>query len=319
MMTCVSTPLVVEARRGAYPESRHEVDVVVMGPDLKMLESHGDPHRPVLPRSASKPIQTLPLVESGAAEAFGLGDPELAIACASHGGEPDHVATVDGMLRRIGLGVDALECGAHPPTHEPSAHALVAEGRPHDARHNTCSGKHCGFLCVCRHLDLDPAGYIRPDHPLQRHHVTPALEQLCGLTLGNRTPAVDGCGIPLWEIPLDRLAVGWVSLRDRPAGPRLLAAMTAEPHVVAGTDRLDTRLMTEAGGRAAVKTGAEGVHCAVTDEGVAVAVKARDGATRAAEVAVTWILERLGVVGPQPPVVLRNWAGTEVGVVQVEV
>ncbi len=123
----------------------------------------------------------------------------------------------------------------------------------------------------------------------------------------------------MWRIPLDRLAVGWASLRDRPAGARLLEAMAAEPHLVAGTGLHDTRLMTEAGGRLVVKTGAEGVYGAVTDEGVAVALKVRDGATRAAEAAVTWMLERLGVIGPQQPVVLRNWAGTEVGTVRVVV
>ncbi len=315
----MDAPLVVEVRRGPHPESRHEVDVVVVDGDLQVQEFHGEPDRPVLPRSAAKPIQAIPLIESGAAAAFGSGDAELAVACSSHGGEPAHVAVVDAWLRRLGLGVDALECGASAPVHPPSERALVAAGRPPDARHNTCSGKHCAFLCVCRHLDLDPSGYIRAEHPLQRRHVTPALEQLCGVTLRGETPAVEGCGIPVWRIPLDRLAVGWASLRDRPAGARLLEAMAAEPHLVAGTGLHDTRLMTEAGGRLVVKTGAEGVYGAVTDEGVAVALKVRDGATRAAEAAVTWMLERLGVIGPQQPVVLRNWAGTEVGTVRVVV
>lgn len=306
--------LIVEVLRGDRIESRHLVDVVVVDASGSVVDGWGDPGRQVLARSALKPIQALPLAESGAADAWSVTEEELAIACGSHGGEPAHVAVVEAWLDRLGLDIGHLECGAHAPTHKPSAAALVVEQRFFDARHNNCSGKHCGFLCVCTHLDLPTGGYVAPEHRLHADHVTPAVEELCGLSLKDQIPTVDGCGIPVWSIPLVRLAAGWAALPSRPGGRRLLDAMTARPEMVAGTGRACTALMVEGAGRIAVKPGAEGVYCAVDlDSGVAVALKAHDGARRASEAVIAWVLGRLGVIGEQAPTMIRNWAGTEVG------
>jgi L-asparaginase II len=282
-----------------------------------VVSYRGEPGRAVLPRSAIKPIQSLPLLTTGAAAAAGLDDRHLALACASHTGEPAHVAIVSEWLDRLGLPVDALECGVHPPTDRRAADRLVAEDRRPDPRHNNCSGKHCGFLTVCAHLGIDPTGYVGPDHPLQRDHVTPALGARCEVDLAGEVPGVDGCGIPVWPLPLDHLARGWRRLADDHDGARLLDAMVAHPHLVAGTDRADTRLIGEGGGRIVVKSGAEGVVCGVDRvAGVAFALKVRDGAARAATVATEWLLAHSGALEPRP-VVLRNWAGTVVGEVRV--
>lgn len=155
----MSAPLIVDVLRGGDVESRHEVDVVA-DTDGRILWFRGDATRAVLPRSAIKPVQALPLVRSGGADAALV--PRLSIACASHGGEPEHLAVVDGWLDALGLSVDHLECGAHPPTHRPGADALIAAGGRPTARHNTCSGKHVGFLSACRHLELPTAGYPSP-------------------------------------------------------------------------------------------------------------------------------------------------------------
>src|SRR5215218_8785171 len=167
-LTSMSNPILVEARRGALVESRHRGVVAVMDAAGKTVLALGDVEQPVYPRSAVKALQALVLVESGAAERFGLADEELAIACASHGGEPGHVATVARMLERAGLGADALECGAHWPIHQPSAQALAHSGATASALHNNCSGKHAGFLCAACAMATPHQNYVAPTHPVQR-------------------------------------------------------------------------------------------------------------------------------------------------------
>ncbi len=310
-------PLIVDVLRGDRVESRHEVDAVVVDRDGAVVGSWGDVDRPVMPRSSAKPLQAVPLVATGAADAFDVDDAELALACASHNGERAHVERVEAWLNRLSLGAGDLECGPQYPGFEPAMVELVESGRSAGPEHNNCSGKHTGFLSVCRQLDLPTAGYIRPDHPLQSDHITPVMEELCGFSAGDQTPAIDGCGIPVWEIPLADLARGWSHLTNVGAGRRLLGAMMAEPWFVAGTERSSTRFMTGPLKPVAAKAGAEGVYCAVlTDDATAVALKVRDGAGRAAEVALEHILVDLDAVKPSGHR-LHNWAGTFVGSVRV--
>ncbi len=317
MMRAMSPPLIVEVLRGSHIESRHEVDVAVVGRDGHR-SGWGVPNRGVLARSSMKPIQASALVQSGAADAFSLSTEQLALACASHSGEPAHIEVVDAWLAQLGLDVSALECGGHYPMHGASADALIVSGAGFDARHNNCSGKHCGFLTLARHVGVSPSGYLAPNHPVQRDHVTPAIEALCGVSLAGADPAIDGCGIPLWEIPLDRLAAGWAGLSADATGVRLLEAMTAAPMLVAGSGRLCTRVIIETEGDVVVKSGAEGVYAGVVPgSGIGVAVKARDGAGRAAEAAVLWTLTDLGALEGIEPEPIRNVAGTEVGSVHV--
>jgi len=313
--------LVIEITRGDRVESRHEVDVAVVDVEGRLVRGHGHAGRDVMPRSAAKPIQALPLVGTGAADAFGLGDVELALACSSHDGEPRHIEAILAWLGRLGLDVGALACGSHPPMHEPSATAMVVAGTVPDQAHNNCSGKHVGFLTVLRHLDLPLHGYLDPTHPLQANHVTPALAEACGVDLTGRVPGVDGCGIPVWSVPLDGLARAWAGLGAAPLGApatRLLDAMRAEPFYVAGSSRTCTRLIKEATGSTVCKTGAEGVFCAVLPEDrLGLALKVRDGARRAADAAVVHLLVELGRLSTSDRDLLFNSAGAEVGRVQV--
>lgn len=313
----MSSPLVVEVLRGADIESRHEVDIVVVDATGRQLWTRGSGGRSVLPRSALKPVQAAPLVATGAADRFAATDERLALACASHGGEPGHVELVGRWLDDLGLDAGSLACGAHSPSHEPSADALVAAAIAPTPLHNTCSGKHVGYLSICTHLDIDPVGYLAPSHRLQADFVTPAIEELCGISLAAAIPGIDGCGIPVWSMPLDRLAAGWAALGQTDDGQRILRAMAAEPFMVGGTGRLCTRLMEDAGD-VVVKSGAEGVYCGVViSSGVAVALKARDGATRASELAIEWTMAELGALSAPSPRLLRNWVGAEVGSIRV--
>ncbi|MEM9522335.1 MAG: asparaginase [Actinomycetota bacterium] len=312
----MSPPLVVEVTRGGTVESRHEVDVALVGADGHR-SGFGRPQRPTLARSSMKPIQAFPLIATGAADAFDLETEHVALSCASHNGEPRHVGVVAEWLARLGYDTDTLECGAHMPLHSDSEDAMIRAGVAPDRRHNNCSGKHSGFLTVCRHLGLDPAGYIEPHHPVQALHVTKATEAACEIDLSGATPAIDGCGIPIWEMPLASLAQGWATLATTEEGRRLYEAMRADPFMVAGTGRMCTRIM-EASTGITVKTGAEGVFSGVhVESGLAWSLKARDGATRASEAAVLWLLRDLGFGVDVEVDPVRNHAGREVGDIRV--
>ena len=314
----MNNPLVVEVTRGASIESVHLVDVALVDNTGNLVEGWGESSRPTLPRSALKPIQATPLITEGVADSESLTVQQLAVACSSHNGEAGHVEVVDRWLEKLGVSHNVLECGAHVPANPKAARDLMLSGIQPDRRHNNCSGKHTGFVCLSKHFDLDVSGYIAPDHPVMKRFVTPAIEDFCRIDLSDQVPGVDGWGVPVWSIPLSHLAGGWSQLRTRGSGQRLLQAMVDETFLVAGTDRACTRLMEAASGDAAVKTGAEGVFCGVDlREGFAFALKVRDGQARAAAVAAEWLLDRLGCVEFAAPQTLKNWAGTSVGEIRV--
>ena len=325
----MTSPILVEVFRGSRVESEHRGRVAVIDADGNAVLLLGDVARLVFARSAVKPLQALPLVESGAADRFGFADDELALASASHTGEPAHVAVVERMLARAGLDATALACGAHPPIHAPSAQALARSAREPSALHNNCSGKHAGFLCVACAMGADPAGYTDPAHPVQRA-VKAALEGIVGVALDDRSCAIDGCSAPTWALPLERLAHGFARFgtgrgldpHRAEAAARIRAACAARPYLVAGTGRFCTRIMAHFGGRVLVKGGAEGVLCgALPEAGIGVAIKCDDGAARAAEVAMAALISRLlalddadrAALAPLVRPALRNWNGIEVG------
>ena len=201
-------PVLVEVTRSGRVESRHRGAVAIIDADGKVLLAIGDVEEPVYPRSAVKAIQALPLVESGAADAFGFGDRELALSQASHGGEPQHVAGVSAMLAATGLDETALECGTHAPSHAASAEELIRKGEKPSPLHNNCSGKHANFLALAKQLDVDHRGYVKPEHPVQRA-VGEALASLTGAPHGADNCGVDGCSIPTYAVPLTGLARGF--------------------------------------------------------------------------------------------------------------
>jgi L-asparaginase II len=327
-----SNPILVETTRGDMVESRHAGAAAVVDAAGRVVRSWGDIDAPVFARSAIKPLQALPLVETGAAERFGLGDAEIALACASHRGEPIHVETVRRWLARADLGPQDLECGSHAPANAAAAEALIRAGEAPSALHNNCSGKHSGFLTTSRHQGEPTRGYIAPDHPVQRR-VRAVLEAMSGLDLSRAPRGTDGCGIPVIGISLHGMARAMARLADpkglpverAAAGKRILDAMAAAPLMVSGTGTFTTVVMTVAGATVRLKPGAEGVCCAVLPElGYGVALKIDDGASRASEVAVGAILEGLGaftsaqreILAPQLRPSIKNVAGREVGAIR---
>lgn len=329
----MSNPVTVEVTRGQLVESHHRGAIAVVDGDGELVFSVGDVEAGVFPRSACKAMQALPLVESGAADAYGFGDRELALACSSHSGEDAHVALAASMLARAGRDVNALECGAHWSSNQKT---LIHQARTIDeptALHNNCSGKHAGFVCACCHQGIEHRGYIGYDHPLQKE-IRGTMESLTGAVLGHDNCGTDGCSIPTYATPLRGLAHGFARMVTGTgldavranASRRLMQACMAEPFYVSGTGRTCTKLMEIAPGRIFAKTGAEGVFCAaIPEQGIAIAVKCDDGTTRAAEAMVTATLARF--FRKDEPVQaallamanhsLSNWNGIRVGEVRV--
>jgi L-asparaginase II len=331
-------PVLVDLWRGETVESFHRGSFAVVDADGAVVWHGGDIDRPVFPRSAIKGLQALPLVATAAADRLGLTNAEIAMACASHGGEALHVQAAASMLAKAGGSADLLECGVHWPSHEPSMRALASQHLAPRALHNNCSGKHAGFVCVACLMaggdaDVLPAfvrGYVEPDHPVMRE-VVAAVSAATGVDLSTMPRATDGCSIPTYGIPLRAMALAFarfgtgVGLSPAHAGAaaRLRAAVAAEPFFVAGSGRLDTTLMQHFGARVFCKVGAEGVYGAALPElGLGIALKMDDGNTaRACEVAIVQLIEALlplddadrGVLGPLRDVTLRNWNGRLVG------
>lgn len=326
----MSDPFVVEVTRGPLVESRHAVAVSVVDARGASVITRGDVDAPVFPRSAVKGIQAIPLVATGAADRLGITDAEIALACASHSGEPDHAETAAAMLAKAGRDVSALGCGCHWPMDVRAARDLAARGERPSALHNNCSGKHAGFVCLaCGGLEVEPEGYLAAEHPVQES-VRAALETVTGAAHRPEPRGIDGCSIPTYAVPLTALALGFarfgtgigMSADFARAAERIRTACAANPFMVAGTDRFDTIAMEALGTRAFLKTGAEGVYCAALPRaGLGIALKCEDGTGRAAQVAMASLLLRfLEIEDPARAAIeklarpiITNWNGIVVG------
>lgn len=321
----MADPVLVEVTRGAVVESRHRGAVAIVDAGGDVVASVGEIEQEVFPRSAVKAIQALPLIESGAADAYGFDMAELALACSSHNGEPLHVATAEKMLAAAGRSAADLECGTQVPSYEPAAAALYRSGRSPGPIHNNCSGKHAGFICLACHAEVDPKGYVEPGHWVQEE-VRAALAGVTGATLGPHNRGIDGCSIPTYAIPLRNLAHGFARFvtgegleRYRAeAARRLTAASEAHPWMIGGTGRFVTEVLEKFGATVFAKDGAEGVFCAGFREfGLGVAMKCDDGNGRAADVMLGAAIEALVAPGAglsRRPITNRR--GTVVGEVR---
>ena len=303
-------PVLVEVRRGAIVESRHRGAIVVVEPDGRIVSCLGDDGLIISTRSTIKPIQTIPLVMSGAADHFHLTPRELAVACASHDGEPIHTDTVAGMLERAGLNESHLLCGAHRPYSEETARKLECEGRPFTQLHNNCSGKHAGMLMTALKRGYPIEDYISADHPLQRE----IIEIFTGIAELDEKPvtAIDGCSAPTFGVSLRSLALGFarlagpwqkISTETAEAVKRIIAAMTAHPEMIGGTKGVfDTDLIRATRGRIIAKVGAESSYaiavlpCRQFARGLGVALKIEDGTARARQPVVVEALAQLGLL-----------------------
>ncbi|GGE49593.1 asparaginase [Pullulanibacillus camelliae] len=295
----------VKVYRGDYLESTHDFHAAIVNDKGQLVYSYGNPERNTFARSSMKPFQAIPLVETGAATHFNYEPKELAISSASHSGEDFHRETVQGILNKIGLDVNDLQCGMHPPKNEEDYKALIRSGGELTPLYSNCSGKHSGMLATAVYMDEDYKTYREVSHPVQQR-ILKAISEICDTPVEDIQLSVDGCGVPVHRLPLSKTAFGYAQLatghfHGQPERDKTLQdirnAMMTRPEMIAGTDRFDTDFMKMFSGKVVSKGGAEGVQCfGLVEQGLGVAIKCEDGNPRALSAISLKILEDLGLV-----------------------
>lgn len=300
----MSEPL-VNVIRGGRVESIHRGDWVLVDVSGRILAHKGDPMKRTFWRSSAKPFQALPTLEAGAAEKYSMTTEEISLLCASHNGEPRHVETALGLLHKMGLDESALDCGPAQPMLLEAAFETIGRGESFTQLQNPCSGKHSGMLALCLLKGWPLENYIMKDHPVQKEmlksiaHAVSMEEKDIGI-------AIDGCGVPVFELPLYNMALAYARLSlpeayfegvGLRAAKTVAHAMTTAPFFVAGTRRLDTNLMEATQGRILAKLGAESVYCvSLMTKGIALVLKIEDGSYRAIDPVVIDLLSRMGAL-----------------------
>ena len=270
-------------------------------PSGRLIASAGDPELVTVWRSCAKPFQVMPFVASGHFDRLGWGDDELALACASHGGEPEHLDIARAMLDSVDLEEGDLACGPHEPLSRRGLRMVQQSGERLTRLHNNCSGKHAAMLAYSRTEGWPTLGYETCVHPVQQRALE-AVGKWTGVQPYRIVQSVDGCGVVAFGLPLTAMALAFARLaaaagRGDEVPARIVRAIRSRPFLVGGTDRFDTLLMQETSGNVVAKVGAEGVHSvAVLDRSLGVVVKVEDGAARAQHPAALRLLQLLGVL-----------------------
>lgn len=302
----------VAVTRGDGIESEHRVHAAVVGEGDQLLGTARDGDAFTYWRSCAKPFQVLPFLSSGAFDELGWGDEQLAVSCASHGGEPEHVALVEGMLHDIGLEEGDLACGPHEPSSQRGAKVMRESGDRPTRLHNNCSGKHTAMLALAHQKGWPTQGYESREHNVQRG-ILHEIALWTGVPCDKIAQAVDGCGVVVFGIPLERMARAYsrfavAAARGEEYPGRVVKAMSEHPFLVGGTDRIDSAVIFETKGRVVSKVGAEGVHCAfLRDRGIGIAIKVEDGAQRAQVPALLRLLQELEALPDPLPPRLAEW------------
>jgi L-asparaginase II len=315
-------PVLAEILRGATAESFHRGAFAVSNTAGDIILQQGDVTRNIFPRSAVKAFQCVPLIESGAADHFGFGDEEIALACSSHSGEAEHVRVATAMLAKASIDEAAYECGSQWPERMVDKTALIKAAASPSAIHNNCSGKHAGMLALAKYLNVPLKDYVKREHPVQQA-VAAALDKYCDANTSIAPCGIDGCSVPTWAMPLTNLAQGFAKLfaLGNSTGERMAKSARAHPHLLAGTNKFDSRIMATVP-RLFIKVGAEGVYCgAIPHASLGFALKIDDGAIRGAEVATANMLSKLNCWTAEEKATLTsfaystmsNWRKLEVG------
>jgi len=317
-------PLVVTTR-GGLVECVHYGSIAVVDTNGALIAGVGDPTSVNFTRSALKPLQALPFVEAGGMSRFGFTSQELALMCASHGGEQVHVDIVTRMLQKIGAREADLQCGCQTPSYYLATDTPPPVGARWNQLNHNCSGKHSGFLAYCRMFGHPLKSYLDPDSPLQTR-IRNVVQGLAGndpIGMG-----IDGCSAPNFAMPLSRLARAFARIATD-ATPEMAAlrfAMTRHPDLVSGTARTDLALMQAGNGDWVSKIGADGVQAlGVKSRGIGFAVRIADGNKRALQVATVNLLKQLGLLTDEKAPLarnlrptVRNFRGTVVGSVEAQ-
>jgi len=293
--------ILVKVYRNELVESIHRGSLAIVSKNGDLLYYVGDPYYVTYMRSSAKPLQAIPVVESGALEKYGINERELATIVASHNGENIHIEAVRSILNKIDLDETYLKCGIHMPYSEEARKKLILEGKEATPVYNNCSGKHSGMLLLAKMKNYPFEKYYEPEHPVQKEILKTMryITKYEGIKIG-----VDGCGVPVFGMPLYNMALGFARLtnpedlerRKKEAVEKIVHAMQSYPENVAGTKRFDTDLMKTTR-KVIGKSGAEGVYCVgALNKGIGIALKIDDGANRAKSPVIMEVLKKLDIL-----------------------
>lgn len=295
----------VEVTRGDIVESIHRGSVAVVNNEGSLIFKLGDVNRLCYMRSASKPIQIIASLEAGIVEKYGLSLAEIALSMSSHSGEKIHIDTLNSILQKTGISADALQCGIHEPLGLDAARKLISDGLTPTSLHCTCSGKHLAQLAAVKAKGLSMADYDKLGGGIQPE-ILNIISAFSGVKVPQIKLGIDGCGIPVYAIPLRKMAFAYANLcsdsfmngKYNRYQEYVLKAMAAHPEMIGGKERFDTEVLTHYGDRLICKFGDEGVYCVgLVGKGTGIALKIEDGHTRAVGPAILETLRQIGVVG----------------------
>lgn len=318
----MSSEILAKVIRGETVESIHRGHLCIIDGDGQVIASLGDPETVTYFRSAAKAFQAIPFITSGAAERFGFLENEIALACASHSGEPIHTKLAAKMLAKIGLTEADLKCGAHDPFHEATSRAMIARVEKPTQIHNNCSGKHSAMLAFAKHIGADLSTYDLLENPIQKE-ILKTVAEFTGVPESEIKIGIDGCAAPNFALPVKAMALSYARLilpenlnpETREACRRIVSAMIAYPELIGGSERLDTKIMQALPGKIISKVGADGVYLAGVlpspkwKRGLGIAFKVEDGDDyRARPVVATEVLKQLGILDDKAAEFLRAFA-----------
>ncbi|MFL2983241.1 MAG: asparaginase [Candidatus Neomarinimicrobiota bacterium] len=323
-------PLSCRVTRGDVTESIHVAFAVMVDEKNKIIFSTGDPHYLTCIRSSLKPFQAAVAVQSGAIEAAGFNERELALMCASHKGEDIHVETAMSMLHKLGLGIDDYECGAHLPSDKITRHSMIEQGKVATPVHNNCSGKHAGMLALAKHLGAETKGYVHSTHPVQlviRNYIS----TITGLK--DIPMEIDGCSVPTYFMTLQTIASMFqiLAMEDKPEIDRVFKAMGSYPEMIGGTNHFDSMFISAMNGRGVTKVGGESIRgIALKTEKygpIGISMKILDGSFRAMPIAVMKLMEHLELLSDNElnllnkfrTKIIKNHNGIQIGKIEVYV
>ncbi len=297
--------ILVKVTRGGHEESFHRGSIAVVDRQGKLLGSVGDPGFSTFLRSCAKPLQVLPLLESGAADRFGFTTAEIACMCGSLNGQDYQVRAVSSILGKVGLSEDHLQCGLHVPSHRPTARLLEEEGKKPRVIHNNCAGKHAAMLALCVFFGWPPENYHQTDHPVQQL-ILKKISEMTEVPKADIKIGIDGCGVPVFAVPLKNLAWAYAKMAVSPDPSRqglpleemslhrVMKAALDHPEMIAGDQRICTDIMRAVPGKVFAKTGAEGSYgLSLMGQGIGIGIKIEDGSNRGLHPAVVEVLRQM--------------------------
>jgi len=305
----------VDVVRGNIVESEHWGHIAVVNSEGEVLYSKGNPNKVTFARSSMKPLQAIPIVETGAADTYQLEPADLSLACASHSGEDQHTDRVKTILNKLGLTTESLKCGTHPPRWQETYERLMKSGTEITAEYNNCSGKHSGMLTTAIHMGESLEDYYKTDHPVQKR-IIEVISDLTETPVDEIEIGIDGCGVPVHGIPLKNLALGFAKMANPVSQPEkrkkaieeVTSAMMVAPEMVGGTDRFCSDFMRIEDGRMFGKAGAEGVYCiGDLETGLGIAIKIEDGNGRATSPVAVEVLKQLGLLTDEQQELLKEY------------